>query len=169
LVGVQDLRSFQELALADHLDHPVHRRRGARSGASEAGSETGRKSVRDGENDGGSWRVRCPVEACRNRRKKDDSQGCKNKGFHAPQMPMKRDDKLILRALQRDASVSNRAGPQGEPECTGLPATRGHAEEARPHQGHRRIAKPARHLPGVREVRSFMGLKQVLSTTQFPV
>jgi DNA-binding Lrp family transcriptional regulator len=25
------------------------------------------------------------------------------------------------------------------------------------------------HLPGVRQVRSFMGLKQVLSTTQFPV
>lgn len=25
------------------------------------------------------------------------------------------------------------------------------------------------HLPGVRQVRSFMGLKQVLSATQFPV
>jgi hypothetical protein len=25
------------------------------------------------------------------------------------------------------------------------------------------------HLPGVRQIRSFMGLKQVLSTTQFPI
>jgi DNA-binding Lrp family transcriptional regulator len=40
----------------------------------------------------------------------------------------------------------------------------------RDHESFNRLhAEQLLHLPGVRQIRSFMVLKQVLSTTQFPV